>query len=95
MASNKDREPPFGPVACWFGYDIWETPVRVSRGYRSVAVREGIMGTASGMYDMVLVGRTEKMRTLSTNWTTMALACQGKGDHNIWLFRIILYHGGL
>ena len=41
----------------------------------SVAVREGIMGIGSGMYDMVLVGGTEKMSTLSTNWTTMALAC--------------------
>jgi len=41
----------------------------------SVAVREGIMGIASGMYDMVLVGGTEKMSILPTNWTTMALAC--------------------
>jgi acetyl-CoA C-acetyltransferase len=41
----------------------------------SVALREGIMGIASGMYDMVAAGGTEKMSTLSTNWTTMALAC--------------------
>jgi acetyl-CoA C-acetyltransferase len=41
----------------------------------SVAVREGIIGIASGLYDMVLVGGTEKMSILPTNWTTMALAC--------------------
>jgi len=41
----------------------------------SVAVREGIIGIASGIYDMVLVGGTEKMSILPTNWTTMALAC--------------------
>lgn len=41
----------------------------------SVAVREGIMGIASGMYDIVLVGGTEKMSSLPTNWTTMAIAC--------------------
>jgi acetyl-CoA C-acetyltransferase len=41
----------------------------------SVAVREGIIGIASGLYDMVLAGGTEKMSVLPTNWTTMALAC--------------------
>ena len=41
----------------------------------SVAVREGIIGIASGLYDMVLAGGTEKMSVLSTDWTTMALAC--------------------
>ena len=41
----------------------------------SVAVRQGIIGIASGLYDMVLAGGTEKMSVLSTDWTTMALAC--------------------
>jgi len=41
----------------------------------SVAVRDGIIGIASGMYDMVLVGGAEKMTSLPINWTTMALAC--------------------
>jgi acetyl-CoA C-acetyltransferase len=41
----------------------------------SVAVREGIIGIASGLYDLVLAGGTEKMSVLPTNWTTMALAC--------------------
>jgi len=41
----------------------------------SVAVRDGILGIASGMYDMVLAGGTEKMSSLPINWTTMALAC--------------------
>jgi acetyl-CoA C-acetyltransferase len=41
----------------------------------SVAVRDGVIGIASGLYDMVLVGGTEKMTSLPINWTTMALAC--------------------
>jgi acetyl-CoA C-acetyltransferase len=41
----------------------------------SVAVRDGLIAVASGLYDMVLVGGTEKMTSLSVNWTTMALAC--------------------
>lgn len=41
----------------------------------SVAVREGIIGIASGLYDMVLAGGTEKMSVLLIDWTTMALAC--------------------
>ncbi len=40
----------------------------------SVAVRNAILGIASGMYDVVLAGGVEKMTTLSTNDTTMALA---------------------
>ncbi|MFH1481324.1 MAG: beta-ketoacyl synthase N-terminal-like domain-containing protein [Pseudomonadota bacterium] len=41
----------------------------------SVAVRDGVIAIASGLYDMVLVGGTEKMSILPINWTTMALAC--------------------
>ena len=41
----------------------------------SVAVRDGLIAIASGLYDMVLVGGTEKMTSLPINWTTMALAC--------------------
>lgn len=41
----------------------------------SVAVRDGLIAIASGLYDMVLVGGTEKMTNLPINWTTMALAC--------------------
>jgi acetyl-CoA C-acetyltransferase len=41
----------------------------------SVAVRDGVIAIASGLYDMVLVGGTEKMSSLPINWTTMALAC--------------------
>ena len=40
----------------------------------SVAVRESIMGVASGMYDIVLAGGVEKMSTLPTEGTTLALA---------------------
>ncbi len=41
----------------------------------SVAVRDGLLAIASGMYDVVLVGGTEKMSVLPIEWTTMALAC--------------------
>ena len=40
----------------------------------SVAVRDALMAIASGMYDVVLAGGVEKMTTLTTNETTMALA---------------------
>lgn len=40
-----------------------------------VALREGIISIASGLYDIVLVGGTERMNTLPTDWNTMALAC--------------------
>lgn len=39
-----------------------------------VALREGIIAVASGLYDVVLVGGTEKMNTLPTDWNTLALA---------------------
>jgi acetyl-CoA C-acetyltransferase len=41
----------------------------------SVAVRQGMISVASGMYDVVLVGGTEKMTILPGDWTTMAIAC--------------------
>ena len=40
----------------------------------SVALREGIIAIASGIYDVVLVGGTEKMSSLPTELTTMAIA---------------------
>ncbi len=40
----------------------------------SVAIRNGILGIASGMYDIVLAGGTEKMTTLPTEATTLVLA---------------------
>ncbi len=43
-------------------------------GSSSVAIREGIIGIASGLYDVVLTGGTEKMNTLRTDWNTTALA---------------------
>ena len=39
-----------------------------------VALRDGVIGIASGLYDMVLVGGAEKMNTLPTDWNTLALA---------------------
>ena len=39
------------------------------------ALREGIIGIASGLYDVVLVGGVEKMTNLPTEGVTDALAC--------------------
>ena len=39
-----------------------------------VAIREGILGVASGLYDVVLVGGTEKMTNLPTEQVTDTLA---------------------
>lgn len=40
----------------------------------SVAIRQGILGIASGLYDVVIAGGVEKMTTLPTNETTLVLA---------------------
>jgi len=40
----------------------------------SVAIRQGIIGIASGLYDIVLTGGVEKMTTLPTEETTLVLA---------------------
>lgn len=47
----------------------------------ATAVRQGIMAIASGMYDVVVAGGVEKMTTLSTNDTTMAL---GAGSDTVY-----------
>jgi acetyl-CoA C-acetyltransferase len=47
----------------------------------SVAIRNGILGIASGAYDVVLAGGTEKMTTLPTDATTLVLAT---GADAIW-----------
>jgi acetyl-CoA acetyltransferase len=39
-----------------------------------VALREGVIAIASGLYDVVVVGGTERMSTLPTGWNTMILA---------------------
>ncbi|MCX6003208.1 MAG: beta-ketoacyl synthase N-terminal-like domain-containing protein, partial [Chloroflexi bacterium] len=39
-----------------------------------VALREGVIAVASGLYDVVLVGGTERMNTLPTDWNTLILA---------------------
>jgi len=39
----------------------------------AVAVRQGILAIASGLYDIVLTGGSEKMSALPTEWTTTAL----------------------
>lgn len=47
----------------------------------SVAIRQGIIGIASGLYDIVLAGGVEKMTTLPTEETTLVLAT---GADMVW-----------
>lgn len=66
----------------WVGLGpIPHTTIDNACGSASVAVRNGILGIASGMYDVVLAGGTEKMTTLPTEETTLVLAT---GSDAIW-----------
>ena len=65
-----------GPlVADWLGL-VPKPAVRVEGacGSSGLAFREGIMGIASGMYDVVLVAGVEKMTSLTTDQVTDTLA---------------------
>jgi acetyl-CoA C-acetyltransferase len=46
-----------------------------------VAIREGILGVASGLYDIVLVGGTEKMSALPTERVTDTLAAASDAEY--------------
>ncbi len=62
----------------WAGLgSIPHTTVDNACASASGAVRNGILGIASGMYDVVLAGGTEKMTTFPTEETTLVLATGG------------------
>jgi acetyl-CoA C-acetyltransferase len=62
----------------WVGLvPIPHTTVDNACASASGAVRNGILAIASGMYDVVLAGGTEKMTTLPTEETTLVLATGG------------------
>ncbi len=68
-----------GSMAALMASAVGLTPIPASKmedacASSGVALREGIIGIASGLYDLVLVGGTEKMNTLPTDWNTFALA---------------------
>lgn len=48
-----------------------------------VALRQGVMAVASGIYDLVLVGGVEKMTSLETNQVTDTLATAGDALYEI------------
>lgn len=59
----------------WAGLNpIPSTTVDNACASASVAIRNGIIGIASGLYDVVLAGGVEKMTTLPTEGTTLVLA---------------------
>jgi acetyl-CoA C-acetyltransferase len=59
----------------WVGLvPIPQTTIDNACASASVAVRNGVLAIASGMYDVVLAGGTEKMTTLPTEETTLVLA---------------------
>ena len=71
-----DNQAHLGPLmADWLGL-VPKPSVRVEGacGSSGLAFREGVMGIASGMYDLVLVGGVEKMTDLPTNRVTDVLA---------------------
>ncbi len=62
----------------WVGLvPIPHTTVDNACASASGAIRNGILGIASGMYDVVLAGGTEKMTTFPTEETTLVLATGG------------------
>lgn len=63
-----------GVCADWIGL-VPRPAIKVEDACASsqVAIREGIMGIASGMYDVVLAGGAEKMTDLPTTETTLAI----------------------
>jgi acetyl-CoA C-acetyltransferase len=66
----------------WAGLlPIPQTTIDNACASASVAIRNGFLGVASGMYDIVIAGGTEKMSTLPTNDTTLVLAT---GADAIW-----------
>ena len=59
----------------WAGLNpIPSTTIDNACASASVAVRNGILAIASGLYDVVLTGGVEKMTTLPTEGTTLVLA---------------------
>jgi len=59
----------------WGGMNpIPSTTVDNACASASVAIRNGILAVASGMYDVVVAGGVEKMSTLPTEGTTLVLA---------------------
>jgi len=66
----------------WAGLvPIASTTVDNACASASVAVRQGIIAVASGLYDVVLTGGVEKMTTLPTEETTVVLAA---GSDIVW-----------
>jgi len=64
-----------GMCADWIG-SVPKPAIKIEDACASsqVAIREGIMGIASGMYDIVLAGGAEKMTDLPTDETTLTIA---------------------
>jgi acetyl-CoA C-acetyltransferase len=66
----------------WIGLTpIPSTTIDNACASASVAIRNGIIGIASGLYDVVLAGGVEKMTSLPTDATTLVLAT---GADAIW-----------
>ena len=66
-------------IADWMGLNpLPSTRVEAACASGGLAVKEGFMAVASGMYDVVVVGGVEKMTELSTSQVTYALG--GAGD---------------
>lgn len=71
-------------LASWTGLNpIPATRIEDACASAGVALREGVLAVASGMYDMVLVGGVEKMTDLATEKVTDTLATAADSQYEI------------
>ncbi len=71
-------------LASWTGLNpIPATRIEDACASAGVALREGVLAVASGLYDMVLVGGVEKMTDLATEKVTDTLATAADSQYEI------------
>ena len=71
-------------LASWIGFNpIPATRVEDACASAGVALRQGILAIASGLYDIVLVGGVEKMTDLATEKVTDSLAIAADSQYEI------------
>jgi len=71
-------------MADWLGINPKPTArIETACASSGVAINMGIMGIASGLYDVILVGGVEKMRTLNTGEVTDTLAMAADANFEV------------
>jgi acetyl-CoA C-acetyltransferase len=71
-------------MADWLGINPKPTArIETACASSGVAINMGVMGIASGLYDVILVGGVEKMRTLNTGEVTDTLAMAADANYEV------------